>query len=63
MVRSSVWCSLRTKRYRLPLLQALNPQDHIIRFHFCVDFQQRLEEDEFAKKLVFSEEATFHVWG
>ena len=29
---------------------------------FC-DFQQRLEKDGFAEKLVFSDEATFHVCG
>jgi hypothetical protein len=28
-----------------------------------VDFQQRLEEDRFAEKLVFSDEATFRVCG
>jgi hypothetical protein len=28
-----------------------------------VDFQQRLEEDGFAEKLAFSDEATFHVCG
>ncbi|GFG34991.1 hypothetical protein Cfor_01096 [Coptotermes formosanus] len=54
---------LRVKRYRLQRLQALNPQDHNLRFHFCVDFQQQLEEDGFAEKLVFSDEATFHVRG
>jgi hypothetical protein len=37
------------------------PQDHNLRFKFCEDFQQRLEEDGFAEKLVFSDEATFHV--
>jgi hypothetical protein len=51
------------KGYRLRLLQALNPQDHNLRLHFRVDFQQRLEEDRFAEKLVFSDEATFHVCG
>jgi hypothetical protein len=30
---------------------------------FCVDFQQRLEEDGFAEKLVSSDEATFRVCG
>jgi hypothetical protein len=49
--------------YRLQLLQALNPQDHNLRFHFCMDFQQRLEEGGFAEKLVFSDEVTFHVCG
>ena len=64
---SSVWRILRkrlcVKGYRLQLLRALNPQDHNLRFHFCVDFQQWLEEDGFAEKLVFTDEATFHVCG
>ena len=51
------------ERYRLQLLQALNPQDHNRRLHFCVNFQQRLEEDGFPEKLVFSDETTFHVCG
>jgi hypothetical protein len=51
------------KPYRLHLLQALTPQDHNRRLQFCTDFQQRLEEDGFAEKLVFSDEATFHVCG
>jgi hypothetical protein len=51
---------LRVNGYRLQLLQALNLQDHNLRLHFCVDFQQRLEEQGFAEKLVFSDEATFH---
>ncbi|GFG39802.1 hypothetical protein Cfor_10577 [Coptotermes formosanus] len=67
MPQSSVWCilrkRLRVKGYRLQLLQVLNPQDHNLRFHFCVDFLQRLEEDRFAEKLVFSDEATFHECG
>jgi len=49
MPQSSVWRilrkRLRVKGYRLQLLQALNPKDHNFRFHICVDFQQRLEED------------------
>ena len=47
----------------MQLLQALNPQDHNLRLRFCLDFQQRLREDGFAEKLVFSDEATFHVCG
>jgi hypothetical protein len=39
----------------------LNRQNHNIRFQFCKDFQQRLEEDGFAENLVFADEATFHV--
>ena len=47
------------KGYRLQLY----PQDYNLRLHFCVDFQQRLEEDGFAEKLDFIVEATFHVCG
>ena len=64
---SSVWRFMRehlhVTGYQLQLFQALNPQDHNLRLHFCVDFQQQLEEDGFAEKLVFSDEATFHVCG
>jgi hypothetical protein len=67
MPQSSVWgilCKhLHVKGYWLQLLQALNPQDHKLRFQFSMDFQQRLEEDGFAEKLVFSDEMTFHVCG
>jgi hypothetical protein len=49
------------KGYRLQLLHALNPRDHN-RFHFSMDFQQWLEEDGFAEKLVFSDEAVSCVW-
>jgi len=65
MSQSSVWRilrkRLRVKGYRVQLLQALNPQDYSLRLHFCLDFQQRLQEDGFAEKLVFSDEATCHV--
>jgi hypothetical protein len=65
--QSSVWHILRkgihAKGYQLQLLQALNPQDRNVHFQFYADFQQRLEEDGFAEKLVFSDEATFRVYG
>ena len=54
---------LRVEGYWLQLLQALNPQDHNLCLHLCMDFQQQLEEDWFAEKLVFSDEAMFHVFG
>ena len=65
MPQSIFWHILRkrlhVRGYQLQLLQALNPQDHNLHFNFCVDFQQQLEEDGFAEKLVFSDEAMFHV--
>ena len=67
MPQSSVWhilCKrLHAKGYWLQLLQALNPQDHNLCLHCCVDFQQWPDEDGFAEKLVFSNQATFHVRG
>ena len=67
MSQSSVWRilrkRLRVKGYRLQVLQTLNPQDHNLHLRFCLDFQQRLREDGFAEKLVFSDEAMFHVCG
>ena len=67
MPQSSVWRilrkRLRVKGYWLQLLQVLNPQDHNLRLHFCVDSQQRLEEDRFAEKRVLTDEATFNVGG
>jgi hypothetical protein len=66
MPQSSDWLILRkglgVKAYRLQLLQALNPQDHNLRFQFCVGFQQRLEENGFAENQVFSDEAISCVW-
>jgi len=37
-------------------------QPYSTSIHFCVDFQQQLEEDGLAEKLVFSDEAMFHVY-
>jgi hypothetical protein len=51
------------KGYQLQLLQALNPKEHNLCLHLCVDFQQWLEEDGFAEKLVLSDETTSHVCG
>jgi hypothetical protein len=51
---SGAFC-VNSSRGRIPaqLLQALNPQHQNLHFQFCVDLQQRLEEDGFAEKLVF----------
>jgi hypothetical protein len=67
MPQSGIWpilrkC-LRVRGYRLQVLEALNPENYSLRFPFCVDFQQRLEEDVLAEKLVFDDKATFHVCG
>ncbi|PSN37647.1 hypothetical protein C0J52_24498 [Blattella germanica] len=56
---------LRFKPYRLQLLQALGPADYIKRAEFCIDFQNKLEDDNdnFSARLVFRDECIFHLNG
>ena len=51
------------KPYKLQVVQAITAADKRKRKHICVDMQEKLEEDEFNKRLVFSDEATFHTNG
>jgi hypothetical protein len=53
---------LRVKPYRLQLLQALTDEDKTRRLQFCIDMVQHLEEYGFAEKLIFSDEATIHLY-
>jgi hypothetical protein len=52
---------LACKPYRLQLLQVLTPEDYNLRHKFCLEFQERLQEE--AEKLVFTDEACFHFSG
>jgi hypothetical protein len=47
----------------LQLLQALTDEDKPRRLQFCTDMLQHMEEYGFAAKLIFSDEATFHLYG
>ena len=49
--------------YKLHLLQHLKDTDKSAREDFCTQMQVMLEEDGFDDRLVFSDEATFHVTG
>ena len=49
--------------YKLQLLQHLKDTDKSARKDFCTQMQMMLEEDGFDDRLVFSDEATFHVTG
>jgi hypothetical protein len=54
----------RLKPYKLQLVQALKADDKVVRHDCCCDFQAMLDEDDdFVGKLVFSDEATFHIDG
>lgn len=51
------------KPYKLQLLQALHPDDHNKRYEFCSSMLDDMEEDNFAERLIFSDESTFHLSG
>ena len=61
----TVWRVVRKrlvmKPYKLQVIQAITAADKRKRKQFCVDMQEKLEEDEFNERLVFSDEATFHT--
>ena len=61
----TVWCVLRRrllfKPYRLQLVQALRPNDKRKRVEFCNCMLQNMEDDTFLSRLIFSDEATFHL--
>jgi transposase len=51
------------KPYKLQMVQALTPNDKIVRHQFCVEMQVDMEDEDFVGCLVFTDEATFHVNG
>ena len=63
----NVWCVLRRrllfKPYLLQLVHALRPNDKRKRVEFCDRMLQNMEYDTFLQRLIFSDEATFHLSG
>ena len=49
--------------YKLQLVQQLKDTDKPARRDFCIAMQQKMEDDGFDDRLVFSDEAAFHVNG
>ncbi|CAK9813904.1 Transposable element Tc3 transposase [Anthophora plagiata] len=50
--------------YKVQLVQELKPHDHLMRFRFAQWAEDRLIEDEhFYRKIIFSDEAHFHLGG
>ncbi|GBM12225.1 hypothetical protein AVEN_21028-1 [Araneus ventricosus] len=50
--------------YKLQLLHAIKPADRPKRFAFATDMLNEIDSDErFLRKIMFSDEATFHVCG
>ena len=64
---TTVWRVVRKrlvmKPYKLQLVKAITADDKRKRKQFCVDMQEKLKEDEFNERLVFSDEAKFHANG
>ena len=64
---TTVWRVVRKrlvmKSYKLQVVQAITAADKRKRKQFCVDMQEKLEEDDSNERLVFSDEATFRANG
>ena len=63
---TTVWCVLRRLHmtsYKLQLVQQLKDTDKPACRYFCIAMQQKMEDDGFDNRLVFSDEAAFHVNG
>ena len=67
MSSTTVWRVVRKHLhmipYKLHLLQHLQDTDKPARKDFCTQMQAMLEENGFDDRLVFSDEATFHLTG
>ena len=64
---TTVWCVIRRRLhmmpYKLQLVQHLKDTDKPLRRDCCIAMQQKMEDDGFDDRLVFSDEATFHING
>lgn len=68
MPHQTIWKVVRRrllmKAYKIHMLQALQPNDKIARMNFCNFFQESIDNNEsFSSRLIFSDEATFHISG
>ncbi|PNF33541.1 hypothetical protein B7P43_G17404 [Cryptotermes secundus] len=65
--QSTVWrvltVRLHLKPYRLQLVQALTNDDKRKRTEFCDSMLEMMEDETFISRLIFSDEATFHLSG
>ena len=67
MPKLTAWKVLRKrlcfKPYKMRLVQALTPADKVKRRDFCEEMQLKMEENDFIERLIFCDEATFHISG
>ena len=67
MPKITVWKMLRKwlcfKPYKMRLVEAHTPPDKAKRRDFCEEMQLKMEENDFIERLIFCDEATFHISG
>jgi hypothetical protein len=64
MVRKILRKRLQLYPYKLQLIQKLKPNDPAKRLAFCEEVLGMMERDEgLSKRIIFSDEATFHLSG
>jgi len=67
MSKIMVWKVLRKrlcfKPYKMRLVQALTPADKVKRRDFREEMLLKMEENDFTERLIFCDEATFHITG
>jgi len=51
------------KPYKMELMQALTPADKVQRHDCCEEMQLKMEENDFLERIIFCDEATFHIRG
>ena len=67
MPKMTVWKVLHKqlcfKPCKMRVVQALTPADKVKRRVFCEEMQLKMEENYFVERLIFCDEATFHISG
>ena len=51
------------KPYKMRLVQSLIPVNKVKKRDFCEEMQLKMEENDFVERLIFCDEATFHIIG
>jgi len=67
MSKIMVWKVLRKrlcfKPYMMQLVQDLTPADKVKSRYFFEEMQLKMEQNDFVERMIFRDEATFHISG
>ncbi|PSN49321.1 hypothetical protein C0J52_04266 [Blattella germanica] len=65
ILQQNVWKILQQclnfKLYHIQLLKCLKAKDYSPRLQFCTAMQEAMKNEDFAAKLIFSDECTMHL--